>query len=91
MFLQAAMSSAPDELAIHSTADLQGKLLQCCSARQHVPLVEYVSNLNALIDRLQELGAQVLLITPPPVDEEKRIKLAAEVRPLCPVSLTICC
>ncbi len=50
-----------------------------CSKRQHVPLSEYQANLNTFIDRLEGLGAQVVIITPPPVDEAARIKLAAEV------------
>ena len=50
-----------------------------CSKRQHVPLPEYQANLNAFIDRLEELGAQVIVITPPPVDEAARIKLAKQV------------
>ena len=44
-----------------------------------MPLPEYKANLNTFIDRLQELGAQVVIITPPPVDEAARIKLAKQV------------
>ena len=51
-----------------------------CSARQHVPLEEYKQNLGTLIDRLQALGAQVVVITPAPVDEATRCKLSREVR-----------
>ena len=50
-----------------------------CSARQHVPLEEYKQNLDTLIDRLQALGAQVVVITPAPVDEATRSKLSREV------------
>lgn len=44
-----------------------------------MPLPEYKANLNTFVDRLQELGAQVVIITPPPVDEAARIKLAKQV------------
>lgn len=50
-------------------------LLDRCSGRQHVPLAEYKQNLGALVDRLQALGAQVVVITPAPVDEAARSKL----------------
>ena len=51
-----------------------------CSARQSVPIPEYKKNLGLIIDRLQELGAAVMVITPPPVDDQARIKLAVQVR-----------
>jgi hypothetical protein len=50
-----------------------------CSGRQHVPLAEYKQNLGALVDRLQALGAQVVVITPAPVDEAARSKLNQQV------------
>ena len=51
-----------------------------CSARQSVPILEYKKNLGLIVDRLQKLGAAVILITPPPVDEQARVKLALQVR-----------
>ena len=47
----------------------------CCSARQHVPVEEYVRTLKSFVLRIQSLGTQnVVLMTPPPVDEEVRIR-----------------
>lgn len=45
-----------------------------------MPLPEYKQNLENIVDRLQKLGAAVVVITPPPVDEAARLKLALEVR-----------
>lgn len=44
-----------------------------------MPLAEYKQNLGLLIDRLQALGAQVVVITPAPIDEAARRKLNQEV------------
>ncbi|CAL1388395.1 unnamed protein product [Linum trigynum] len=47
-----------------------------CSAFQHVPLEEYGRNLRSIVSFLKERWpkAVVLLITPPPIDEEGRLQ-----------------
>ncbi|KAJ8761067.1 hypothetical protein K2173_000746 [Erythroxylum novogranatense] len=46
------------------------------SAFQHVPLPEYKQNLHAIVSFLKQRcpNAVILLITPPPVDEEGRLR-----------------
>mmetsp|Transcript_23876 Transcript_23876/g.52157 ORF Transcript_23876/g.52157 Transcript_23876/m.52157 type:complete len:293 (-) Transcript_23876:194-1072(-) len=50
-------------------------------SRQHVPLDEYKKNLTAIINRVRQMSTtkppHVLLITPPPVDEEHWAEFAA--------------
>ena len=44
------------------------------ASRQHVPLDEYVSNLRAIVRTVRSVGdgsARVLLVTPPPVAEDR--------------------
>ena len=51
------------------------RAVACCSARQHVPVEEYVRTLKSFVQHIQSLGTQnIVLITPPPVDEEARIR-----------------
>ncbi|KAL5575290.1 hypothetical protein UlMin_016989 [Ulmus minor] len=47
-----------------------------CSAFQHVPLDEYKQNLNSIIAFLKKRWptTRILLITPPPIDEEGRLQ-----------------
>lgn len=41
-----------------------------CSSRQHVPLEEYSTNLERIVDYVKGIGCEhILLITPPPLDE----------------------
>nr|XP_043635717.1 GDSL esterase/lipase At5g62930 [Erigeron canadensis] len=51
------------------------------SERQHVPLEEYKENLRKIVHHLKECSATMLivLITPPPVDEEGRQEYATSV------------
>lgn len=45
------------------------------SARQHVPLEEYSSNLQAIVAHMQRAGVKhILVMTPPPLDEARRIE-----------------
>ncbi|KAL6997146.1 hypothetical protein U1Q18_007270 [Sarracenia purpurea var. burkii] len=48
------------------------------SERQHVPIEEYKENLRRIVRHLKECSSTVLvvLITPPPIDEEGRIEYA---------------
>lgn len=48
------------------------------SKKQHVPLKEFKQNIENIVVRLQELSSstRVILITPPPIDEEARLKYA---------------
>lgn len=42
---------------------------------QHVPLAEYRSNLEAMVQMARQAGIKnILLLTPPPVHDEGRIK-----------------
>jgi lysophospholipase L1-like esterase len=44
------------------------------SARQHVPVEEYASNLRAMVAHLRSIGVPaVILITPPPISEPDRL------------------
>eukprot|EP00245_Coleochaete_scutata_P014879 TRINITY_DN6439_c0_g1_i1.p1 TRINITY_DN6439_c0_g1~~TRINITY_DN6439_c0_g1_i1.p1 ORF type:complete len:257 (+),score=36.94 TRINITY_DN6439_c0_g1_i1:165-935(+) len=45
------------------------------SSRQHVPISEYESNLRAIINHIHKASTstRVILIAPPPVDEESRL------------------
>ncbi|CAN8245958.1 unnamed protein product [Cochlearia groenlandica] len=47
-----------------------------CSGFQHVPLLEYKQNLLSIVSFLKNRWPQtvVILITPPPIDEEARLK-----------------
>ncbi|KAK1427646.1 hypothetical protein QVD17_16337 [Tagetes erecta] len=51
------------------------------SERQHVPLEEYKENLKKIVRHLKECSPTMLivLITPPPIDEEGRLKFAKSV------------
>ncbi|XP_078428361.1 GDSL esterase/lipase At5g62930-like [Wolffia australiana] len=53
-------------------------LLERHSERQHVPLEEYKDNLRLIVQYLKNLSPsmRVVLITPPPVDEDGRMKFA---------------
>ncbi|CAI9118208.1 OLC1v1019743C1 [Oldenlandia corymbosa var. corymbosa] len=53
-------------------------LLGGTNERQHVPVDEYKKNLNAIVQHLKESSSTMLivLITPPPVDEEGRLEYA---------------
>ncbi|CAH1419179.1 unnamed protein product [Lactuca virosa] len=53
-------------------------LLGRTSERQHVPLEEYKENLRKIVHHLKECSPTMLivLITPPPVDEEGRLEYA---------------
>eukprot|EP00850_Spirogloea_muscicola_P011223 SM000069S20660 [mRNA] locus=s69:5956:9394:+ [translate_table: standard] len=44
------------------------------SKRQHVPLSEYKANLRYIVEHIQRVSSstKVILITPPPIDEESR-------------------
>ena len=65
----------------HSAGNSKAEFCRlACSARQSVPIPEYKKNLGLIIDRLQGLGAAVMVITPPPVDDQARVKLALQVR-----------
>ncbi|BDA43364.1 Isoamyl acetate-hydrolyzing esterase 1 homolog [Coccomyxa sp. Obi] len=45
------------------------------SARQHVPVEEYRGNLLSIVQHVQSLGTKdIVLITPPPLDEAARIR-----------------
>jgi isoamyl acetate esterase len=45
------------------------------SSRQHVPIPQYKDNLKAIIAHAKSAGIEnILLITPPPVDEAARVK-----------------
>lgn len=45
------------------------------SSRQHVPLNEYKQNLESIVAHLKAAGvAHIVLITPPPLDEQARIR-----------------
>lgn len=58
------------------------------SARQHVPIQEYKSNLQSMIQHIQSIGTKnILLIAPPPVDEPSRIRHNKEVCKFMPT----CC
>ena len=58
--------------------------LCACSARQHVPEEEYVRHLQGFVEHIQETGTkQIILITPPPVDEAARIRENKQVSTLC--------
>ncbi|KAI5683392.1 hypothetical protein M9H77_04620 [Catharanthus roseus] len=48
------------------------------SERQHVPVDEYKENLKKIVQQLQECSPTILivLITPPPIDEEGRLQYA---------------
>ncbi|KAJ1411059.1 SGNH hydrolase-type esterase domain-containing protein [Ochromonadaceae sp. CCMP2298] len=50
------------------------------SIHQHVPLKEFEANLQSLVDLFKQKlpAAQVVLITPPPVDEQKLGRMNAE-------------
>ncbi|XP_056175758.1 GDSL esterase/lipase At5g45920 isoform X2 [Syzygium oleosum] len=47
-----------------------------CSAFQHVPLHEYKQNLHSIISTFKKRWpkTQILLISPPPIDEDARLK-----------------
>ncbi|XP_010529187.1 PREDICTED: GDSL esterase/lipase At5g45920 [Tarenaya hassleriana] len=47
-----------------------------CSAFQHVPLLEYKQNLRSLVSFLKNRWPEtcIILITPPPIDEEARLR-----------------
>ncbi|KAL5816260.1 hypothetical protein ACOSQ3_024638 [Xanthoceras sorbifolium] len=51
------------------------------SERQHVPVEEYSDNLRKIVQHLQACSPtmKILLITPPPVDEEGRMKYARSI------------
>ncbi|XP_078428359.1 GDSL esterase/lipase At5g62930-like isoform X1 [Wolffia australiana] len=53
-------------------------LLERHSERQHVPLEEYKDNLKLIVQHLKNLSPTMLivLISPPPVDEDGRMKFA---------------
>ncbi|XP_078428362.1 GDSL esterase/lipase At5g62930-like [Wolffia australiana] len=53
-------------------------LLERHSERQHVPIEEYKDNLRQIVQHLKNLSPTMLvvLITPPPVDEDGRMKFA---------------
>lgn len=53
-------------------------LLGKTSTRQHVPVVEYKENLRKIIHHLKECSPKLLvvLITPPPIDEDGRMNFA---------------
>eukprot|EP00850_Spirogloea_muscicola_P007289 SM000036S13333 [mRNA] locus=s36:676647:680429:- [translate_table: standard] len=44
------------------------------SKRQHVPILEYKANLRYIVEHIQRVSSstKVVLITPPPIDEESR-------------------
>ena len=45
------------------------------SAVQHVPLPEYVSNLRSMVQMARQAGVRnIVLLTPPPVHDEGRVK-----------------
>ena len=55
--------------------------LPLSASRQHVPVDEYVSNLRQIVQAARSVGdgsARVLLITPPPVDEDSWKRNAIE-------------
>lgn len=67
------------------------------SARQHVPVAEYAANLASMVAFLRDSrgAGNVLLITPPPVDEAARLAFIQErdgksPATELPVSPTIC-
>ena len=44
------------------------------SSRQHVPIPQYKSNIEAMIAHARAAGIEnILLIAPPPIDEEARV------------------
>jgi len=47
-----------------------------CSAFQHVPLNEYKQNIHSIVSSLKKRWpkTRILLITPPPIDEEGRLR-----------------
>uniref|UniRef100_A0A7N0SWM2 SGNH hydrolase-type esterase domain-containing protein n=1 Tax=Kalanchoe fedtschenkoi TaxID=63787 RepID=A0A7N0SWM2_KALFE len=47
-----------------------------CSAFQHVPIAEYKENLQAIVSFFKKRwpATQVLLLTPPPIDDEVRLQ-----------------
>ncbi|KAB1223541.1 hypothetical protein CJ030_MR2G011234 [Morella rubra] len=55
-----------------------------CSAFQHVPLEEYKRNLLSVISSLKKRWSktQIILITPPPIDEETRLRFPFIENPL---------
>ena len=55
-----------------------------CSAKQHVPVSEYKSNLRDIVRHVQAAGtASVLLITPPPLHDAVRLQLLQQVLICC--------
>jgi hypothetical protein len=57
-------------------------LLLNCSEVQHVPLSEYRSNLASMVSSARQAGIDnLLLITPPPVHDEGRVKHQQQVGP----------
>lgn len=56
-------------------------MLAMCSKRQHVPLERYTQLLQSTVQHLRAVGAaEVLIITPPPIDEPARIAFRKQVR-----------
>lgn len=54
-----------------------------CSNRQHVPLEEYKSNLEKIVNYVKGIGCKnIVLITPPPVDDAawKEFREVREIR-----------
>ncbi|KDD75310.1 hypothetical protein H632_c752p0, partial [Helicosporidium sp. ATCC 50920] len=50
-------------------------------ARQHVPLGEYISNVETMVHSLQTRGVEhVVLLTPPPIHEPGRVAFAKSFR-----------
>lgn len=67
---------------LHTTrqSNLKCHLSHCHSARQHVPLAAYESNLDTMVTKMKAAHIpRVVLITPPPVYEAGRIKHQQEV------------
>lgn len=76
--LSASNQRLPNQL---SAALLPGCSCRPCSARQHVPLPEYASNLRSIVGHLRDLGVPaIVLITPPPISEPDRIVHVKKVR-----------
>jgi lysophospholipase L1-like esterase len=49
------------------------------SHSQHVPILEFTSNLTSIVEELRELDVEnIILVTPPPVSEPHRIKHAMD-------------
>ncbi|XP_066345071.1 GDSL esterase/lipase At5g62930 isoform X4 [Miscanthus floridulus] len=67
-------------------------LLGRTSERQHVPVSEYKNNLKTIVNHLKDCSSSVVivLITPPPIDEEGRERFARDQYVSLTTKFTIC-